>query len=91
MKKFYATFYCTQQHKTARIWCLRLFLVILLITLCFSFSPYNAQAQEENSKEHRPFTITVSLGIIDIPKIDEPMETFDRKRILRNIDHSPLR
>ena len=77
MKKFYATFYCTQQHKTARIWCLQLFLVILLIALCFSFSPYNAQAQEENSKEHRPFIITVSLGIIDIPKIDEPMETFD--------------
>ena len=77
MKKFYAAFYCMRQHMAARTWCLRLLLMLFLITLCFSFYPYNVQAQEEQSEQNRPFTITVSLGIIDIPKIDEPMETFD--------------
>ena len=77
MEKFHAAFYCMLQHTTTNMWCLRLFLIAFLVTFCFSFFSDNAQAQEENSGGQRPFTITVSLGIIDIPKIDEPMETFD--------------
>ena len=77
MKRYHAAFSCIRQHTTARILCLRLLLMLFLITLCFSFWSYHVQAQEEQSEQHQPFTITVSLGIIDIPKIDEPMETFD--------------
>ena len=77
MKKFCAASERIRQHTTMRIWCLRLFFIPFLVMLGFSFYPCDIQAQEEHSEGQRPSTITVSLGIIDIPKIDEPMETFD--------------
>ncbi len=54
------------------------FLVILfLVVVLFSYSPCQASAEEKEAGIDGPFTITVKMGIIDIPVIDEPMETFD--------------
>jgi len=51
--------------------------IILLIVILSTESPHQAQAQEKLSGDGDPFIITVKMGIIDIPVINEPMETFD--------------
>lgn len=54
------------------------FLVVLfLVMVLFSYSPHQASAEEKEAGIDGPFTITVKMGIIDIPVINEPMETFD--------------
>ena len=57
--------------------CAQLFLLLFLVIVSVPLVPHKVEAQEETSEEQLPVLITVSLGVIDIPKIDEPGETFN--------------
>ncbi len=54
------------------------FVVIFFISLVlFASSTHQARAQGEETGSGSPFVVIVTLAIIDIPAINEPMETFD--------------
>lgn len=55
----------------------RFLLLLPLVLLCLSLLSKPISAHPEDSATQAPFTVNVSLAILDIPKIDEPAETFD--------------
>jgi len=57
--------------------CWRLLPLLFLVLLCLSLFLEPARVQAEYSEKDRPTIVTVYLGIIDIPQVDELMETFD--------------
>ncbi len=55
----------------------RLLLLISLLLSCLFLFPEAAVAQSEESEEDQPTIVTIYVGIIDIPQVDELTETFD--------------
>ena len=66
-----------RQFSTVISLCWRLFLLLSLVLLCLFLYLEPSRAQAEDSEEDRPTIVTVYLGIIDIPQVDELMETFN--------------
>jgi hypothetical protein len=56
----------------------RFFLLFFLaFILCWPLFPQPVHAQENDSGDNQPFIVSVWIGVIDIPDVDEPLETFD--------------
>jgi len=57
--------------------CWRLLLLLTFMVPCVFLLMEPARAQAEDSEDDQPIIVTVYFGIIDIPQVDEVMETFD--------------
>ena len=63
---------------TARIQCWRFFLLLFLVfTICWPLFPQPVHAQENDFGDNQPVVVKVWMGVIDIPDVNEPIETFD--------------
>lgn len=63
---------------TARIRYRRFFLLLFLVLMiCWPLFPQPVHAQENDSEDNKPVVVTVWIGIIDIPDVNELIETFD--------------
>jgi hypothetical protein len=57
--------------------CWRWLQLLPLALVCWALLPQPVTAHPDDSASLGPFTVNVSLYILDIPKVDEPAETFD--------------
>jgi len=52
-------------------------LLFLILIFCWPLFPLPVQAQENDSEGNQPVLVTVWIGVIDIPDVNERLETFD--------------
>jgi len=64
-------------YPTARGWHWRFFLLLPLMLVYLSLFPQPVWAHPEDAAELGPFVVEVYFAILDIPRVDEPAETFD--------------
>lgn len=52
-------------------------LLFLALSVLWPVFPESVNAQENGSSATQPTLVTIWIGVIDIPDVDEPIETFD--------------